>query len=199
MALQLEQEVKELRVKRHLFTLEEYERMCEAGVFKEDARIELIRGEIVDMAPPGPEHEDSVTFLNLFMVEQLQRRALVWPQGNTIRLPGVESRPQPDLTILRWRDDLYKGRNNRPTAKDVILLIEVSQSSVKYDRGEKLALYAEAGIPEYWIVNIRRGVIEVYTDLAGGKYQSVKVAQRGETLQLPEGLEGSILVDDVLS
>jgi Uma2 family endonuclease len=197
MALQLEQE-RDLKVKRHFVTLEEYERMCEAEVFGEDAHIELIRGEIVDMAPPGPEHEDSVTFLNLFMVETLRRRALVWPQGNAIRLPGVESRPQPDLTILRWRDDLYKGRDNRPTAKDIILLIEVSQSSIKYDRGEKLALYAEAGIPEYWIVNIKRGVIEVYTEPSDAKYQSVKVAQRGETLQLPGGLEGSIAVNEVL-
>ncbi len=79
MALQIEQEAQQIGVKRHRVTLDEYERMGEAGVFAEDARIELIRGEVVDMAPPGPEHEDSITFLNLFLIEQLRRRALVWP------------------------------------------------------------------------------------------------------------------------
>jgi Uma2 family endonuclease len=197
MAIQIEQE-QQVEVKRHTFTLDEYEAMCVAGVFNEDARVELIRGVIVDMAPPGPEHEDSVTFLNLFLIEQLQRRALVWPQGNAIRLAESNSRPQPDITVLRWRDDLYRGRGNRPTAEDVILLIEVSQSSLKYDRGVKLTLYAEAGIPEYWVVNIKRGVIEVYTEPVDGKYQTVRVARRNETLQLPGGLEGSIKVSDVI-
>src|SRR5215210_517118 len=112
MSLQVEQRA---GVKPHVISLDEYERMCEAGVFEPEARLELIRGEIVDMAPPGPEHENSVTRLNLFLGEQLGRRALVWPQGNSIRLPGSNSRPQPDLTVLRWRDDLYSGK--RPTAE----------------------------------------------------------------------------------
>jgi Uma2 family endonuclease len=195
MALHVEQRS---GVKRHIVTSDEYERMCTAGVFGPEARIELIRGEIVDMPPSGPEHENSVTFLNLVLVELLRRRALVWPQGNAIVLSGSNSRPQPDITILRWRDDLYRGK--RPTAEDVILLVEVAQSSLKYDRGYKLALYAEAGIPEYWIVNLLKGVVELYTepDPGAGKYQSVRIARRGETLQLPGSLEGSIAVDDVL-
>src|SRR5881227_3144006 len=90
--------------RRHIVTLEEYERMCEAGVFEPEARVELIRGEIIDMSPPGPEHETSVARLNLLFFEQCGRRALVWPQGNSVRLPGSSSRPQPDLTILKWRD-----------------------------------------------------------------------------------------------
>ena len=195
MALQVEQRTD---VKRHVVTLDEYERMCVAGVFGPDTQVELIRGEIFDMPPPGPEHENSVTFLNLVLMELLRRRALVWPQGNSIRLPGSNSRPQPDLTILQWRDDLYRGK--RPTAEDVILLVEVSESSLKYDRGDKLTLYAESGVPEYWIINLVKGVVEVYTqpDPDMGKYQSVRIAHKGEMLELPGDLEGSIAVDDVL-
>jgi Uma2 family endonuclease len=188
----------ELEVKRHLITLEEYERMVGAGVFDPESQIELFRGEIVDMPPPGPEHEDCVTFLNQFLIRMFHGQALLWPQGNSLRLPNTDSRLQPDITLLRWRDDLYRGRGKRPSADDVLLLIEVADTSLKFDRGAKLALYAEAGIPEYWVVNLKKDVIEVYTDPAEGKYQTVKVAHRGEALQLPGGLEGSIAVSDVL-
>ena len=196
MVLQLEQKVEKPEVKRHSITLDEYERMCEADVFDEDARIELIRGEIVDMAPPGPEHEAGTARLDRIFNKVVGDGALVWPQGNAVRLPQSNSRPQPDITILQWRDDFYAGK--RPLPEDVILLVEVSKSTLKYDRGEKLTLYAEAGISEYWVVNITKGVIEVYTEPAESKYQSVRVARRGETLQLPGGLEGSIAVSDVL-
>lgn len=193
MALQVKQTT---NVKPHMITLDEYERMCEAEVFEPDARIELIRGEIIDMPPIGPGHENSVTRLHFFFYEQLRRRALIWPQGNAIRLPNSNSRPQPDVTILRWRDDFYKDK--RPTAEDVILVVEVSESSLKYDRGSKRALYAEAGIAEYWVVNLVGGVVEMYTNLSEGEYKSVSTLRRGEMLPLPGGLEGSIAVADVL-
>lgn len=195
MAVQIQQE-QDVDAKPHLVTLEEYERMCVAGVFEAEARIELIRGKIVDMTPIGPGHEASVARLHFFFFKQLGDVALVWPQGNAIRLPESNSRPQPDLTILRWRDDFYKGK--RPTAEDVIVLIEVSESSLKYDRGSKRELYAEAGIAEYWVVNLAGGVVEVYTEPNEGEYKSVKAFKRGEMLQLPGGIEGSIAVADVL-
>lgn len=193
MALQLQEEAV---VTRHLFTLDEYDRLCEAGVFDEDARIELIRGEIVDMPPPGPEHESSVRSLHHIFYRQVGDQGIISPQGNTIRLPHSNSRPEPDIAILKWRDDIYKGK--QPAAEDVLLLVEVAKSTIKYDKGEKLALYAEAGIPEYWVVNVVQGVIEVYTQPSEGKYGSIKVARPGGTLQLPGGLEGSVAVEDVL-
>lgn len=193
MALQLEQEA---QVKRHSVTLAEYEQMCVAGVFGPETRVELIRGEIVDMAPPGPEHEDSVAGLHFHFFEKVQRHALVWPQGNSTRLPNSSSRPQPDLALLRWRDDFYRSKS--PSAEDVILVVEVAHSSLIYDSDEKLALYAEAGIPEYWLVNLVDKVIEVYTDPSSGQYQSVKRVKRGEKIQLPGDLEGSIAAVDVL-
>lgn len=193
MALRVEQ-IKGIRP--HIITLDEYERMCAAGVFEAESRIELIRGKIVDMPPPGPEHEASVARLHEFVGKLVGLFALVWPQGNAISLPQTASRPQPDITLLRRRNDYYASKP--PTAEDVILLVEVAESSLKYDRGAKLALYAEAGIPEYWIVNLADSLIEAYSDPSGSKYKSLRRVQRGESLQLPGDLEGSIAVDDVL-
>lgn len=193
MALQLEQKI---GVKPHLITLDEYERMCSVGVFEPESHVELIRGVIVDMAPPSPEHEGSVTAFHIRFFERVHPRALVWPQGNAIRLPNSNSRPQPDVTLLKWRDDFYKGKS--PTAEDVILLVEISYTTLKYDSGVKQALYAEADIPEYWIVNLVDDVVEVYSDPIEGKYTSVRKVGRGEMLQLPGGLEASIAAADVL-
>ena len=195
MALRLEQQT---GVKRHIVTLDEYERMCAAGVFGPETRVELIRGAIVDMPPPGPAHEAVVARLNELLGKLVGVAALVWPQGNAIRLPQTDSQPQPDITILRRRNDYYARKP--PVADDVILLVEVAESSLEYDRGYKLTLYAEAGIPDYWIVNLPKGVVEVYTepDPGAGKYQSVRIARRDETLQLPGELNGSMAVNEVL-
>lgn len=193
MALQIEQNT---GVKPHAVTLDEYERMCAAGAFAPEARIELVRGAIVDMPPTGPEHESRVARLTRLFDRLVGDAALVWPQGNAVRLPHSQSRPQPDLTVLRWRDDFYSGQ--RPGAEDVILLVEVSDSSLKYDQGVKRALYAEAGIAEYWVVNLADSVVEVYTHPGEGTYTSVRTARRGEMLPLPDELGGSIAVADVL-
>jgi Uma2 family endonuclease len=129
-------------------------------------------------------------------MQQAHGQAVVWPQGNSIRLPDSDSRPQPDLTLLKWRDDLYRGK--RPSAEDVILLIEVSDTSLRYDRTDKAKLYAEAGIPEYWLVNVAEHTIEIYTNPGQSKYESFKKAKPGETVPLPAELRGAIKVDDIL-
>jgi Uma2 family endonuclease len=193
MAVQLEQSAE---ITPYQISLEEYERMCEAGVFAPEARIELIRGVIVAMAPIGPEHEASVAYLTNVFVRLVGDAGWVWPQGNGVQLPQSQSRPQPDITVLRRRDDYYR-RGTRPMPQDVLLLVEVAESSLKYDRGAKRKLYAEAGIAEYWVVNLVKGVVEVYTDPREGKYQSVRTVRRGEMLPLPGGL-GSIAVAEVL-
>lgn len=187
-------------IKKHFVTLDEYDRMVEAGVFAPEAfpeaRIELIRGEIIDMAPPGPEHESSVARLDRLCHRLALNKALVWPQGNSIGLPQSNSRPQPDITILKWRDDYYAGK--RPQPEDVILLVEVAHSTLKFDRGSKLQIYAEASIQEYWVVNLVDSVIEAYADPGAGKYGTARRAGRGETLQLPGDLDGVIAVSDIL-
>src|SRR5215204_1428444 len=110
-----------LHYSRRLVTLEEYERMIEAGVFPEDARLELIRGEIVQMTPIGLLHAVCVTRLNTLFVIKTLGKAVIWPQNNPIRIPDF-SRPEPDLTMLRWRDDSYAGK--APMPEDVLLIVE---------------------------------------------------------------------------
>jgi Uma2 family endonuclease len=183
-----------IQLDRHLFTLEEYERMVEAGGFDENARVELIRGEIVNMAPIGVRHAACVTRLTTLLVRQVGDTAVVWSQ-NPFGIPG-HSRPQPDVALLRWRDDYYDARS--PMAEDMLLVIEVADTSLTYDRGVKGSLYAEVGIPEYWIVNLQDQVIEVYTKPTEGAYKRSKQAKRGKALPLPGGLEGAIQVSDIL-
>jgi len=193
MAVRVEERA-ELR--KHLISLEEYERMIEADVFETEARLELIRGEIVEMTPPGPAHEVMVARLHRLFAKLVGDAGLIWPQGNSIRLPQSKSRPQPDLTILRWRDDLYADK--RPYPEDVILLVEVSDSTLAFDRRGKMALYAEAAIPEYWVINIVDKSVEVYAQPTAGKYQVVRALRRGEIIPLSHPLEGDIAVDDIL-
>jgi Uma2 family endonuclease len=180
-------------VARRLFTTKEFEQMIRAGVFLEDERIELIDGEIVQMAPINFPHAICISRLTLFFTKRLGETALVWAQ-NPIHLPN-NTRPQADVVLLRWRDDLYAGKD--PTAKDVLLLIEVAESSVRYDQKIKGPRYAAAGILEYWIVNLAKSIVEVYSGLNQDRYESVRTAGRGESLPLPKGLEGSISVDDI--
>ena len=184
-----------VQLERHLFTLDEYERMIESGAFAEDTRIELIRGEIIDMAPQKLPHVVSVSNLTTLIVGLTMGKAVVWPQSSPLRIAG-HSRPEPDLTLLKWRDDRYAA--GWPLIEDVLLVVEVADTSLGYDRRVKGLLYAEAGIPEYWLVNLRSGVVEVYRDPAGGKYRHVTKARHGETLPLPGGLPGALAVREIL-
>lgn len=190
----LQAEVEIAQPTPYKWTNEQYDRMIEVGILKEDERVELIRGEIVEMAPIGLPHEACVIRLTKLFEKKFGEVALVSVQ-NSILLPNT-SRPQPDITLLRWRDDFYLTR--RPTPEDVILLIEVSDSTLADDRAEKVPLYAEAGVSEVWLVNLRVGAVEVYSEPAEGIYRSIRQAQRGEALSLPGGLEGAVTVDEVL-
>jgi Uma2 family endonuclease len=184
------------QIRKHLITLEEYERMIAADVFRDPFRLELIRGELIEMSPPGFEHEFTVARLATLLDRRAGEAALVWPQGNSIRLPNSDSRPQPDAALLRWRDDYSSLKP--PTAEDVLLVVEVSDTSLKYDKSEKLALYAGAGIAEYWIVNLQNKTIESYSSPVDGAYTSVRKAGRGDVIALPGELAGEIAVDEVL-
>lgn len=185
-----------LHDKDHRFTLAEYERMIEAGVFGEESHIELIRGEIIAMSPPSFTHEFTVARLIKLLERRAGEVALVWPQGNSIRLPSSASRPQPDVALLRWRESYSKS--NPPTAEDVLLLIEVSDSSLRYDKGDKLRLYAESNVPEYWVVDLQKKVVEVYSTPDQGDYMNRRRVGPGEVLPLPGDLQGTIAVDEIL-
>jgi Uma2 family endonuclease len=183
-----------VQIAKRLFSVHEYERMVEAGILTEDDRVELIEGEIVEMSPIGKRHAACVNRLNALLGRRLGREAIVSVQ-NPVQL-GERSEPQPDLTLLRGRDDFYE--HSLPTPEDVLLLIEVSDTTLEADRQIKLPLYARAGIVEVWLVNLNDEQIEVYAQPAGGSYQFVRCARRGESINA-QSLAGLTLdVDAVL-
>ena len=173
------QKAKSVQITRHRFTVAEYERMGQTGIFSEDDRVELVNGEVIQMSPIGDRHAACVDFLTQFITLRLRRSAIVRVH-NPVRL-NEHSQPQPDITILKPRDDFYRHRSPRP--KDVLLVIEVSDTTLEYDLKVKVPLYARAGIPETWVVNLPEERIEVYGDPAGGEYRTVQPYARGRRLQ----------------
>jgi Uma2 family endonuclease len=165
-----------LQISRHCFTVAEFERMGEAGIFAKDARLELIEGEIVEMSPIGSRHAACVKFLSRYLNRAIGDEALVSTQ-DPIQLDDY-SEPQPDVALLRLRDDFY--RHAHPTPDDVLLIIEVADTTLDYDRLVKVPLYARAGIREVWIVNLPAEQIEIYAEPAGDAYQIIKQLKRGE-------------------
>jgi Uma2 family endonuclease len=154
---------------RRRFTREEYHRMAEVGILRPKDRVELIRGEIVEMSPIGKRHKVDVDSLTMFLASRLVDRAIVRVQSSIVL--GDDTEPEPDLVLLRPRPNY---REVDATAEDVLLLIEVAESSLPYDRTTKLRLYAESGIAEYWIVDSVARAVEVHRTPRGGAYEDVR-------------------------
>ena len=163
---------------RHRFTVEEYHKIGEAQVLQE--RTELIAGEILEMSPIGLLHAACVSYLSRFFLLRLPAIADVRSQ-NPIVLDNL-SEPQTDLAIVNYCDDFYKG--GHPTPKDILLLIEVSDATLKFDREVKIPLYAASGISEVWIVNLLDQIIEVYRHPEAHSYQTIQQYQQGEILSI---------------
>jgi Uma2 family endonuclease len=152
--------------------------MIEAGILLEDERIELIDGAIVTMSPIGVRHVGCVNILNSLLTETLGRTVIVSVQ-NPFHL-GEHSEPQPDVAVLRPRGDSYS--HSLATAADILLLIEVADTSLDYDRNVKVPLYARAGIPEVWVINLAAETVEVYTQPGDPTYQRVQTRKKGDVL-----------------
>jgi len=166
---------------RHRITVHDYHRMGEIGVFAPDARVELIEGEIIDMAPIGNDHQSIVDQLNRALVLAVGRNAIVRTQGS-IRL-SQWSEPEPDVVLLKPRPDFYRGAEFA-FGTDSLLVIEVSDTTLKYDRDIKVPLYARHGVPEVWVVDVNGNVLLVYGDLRDGKYERHVVLERPATVPL---------------
>lgn len=183
-----------VEIAKRLFNVREYERMIETGILTKEDRVELIEGEIVEMSSIGTRHAACVNRLNALLIRKFGRDAIVGVQSR-VKL-GERSEPQPDLSVLKWRDDFYE--HSLPTPDDVLLLIEVSDTTLKFDRQVKLPLYAGAGVGEFWLVNLQDDEVEIYARPSGGAYQLVRHAGRGETIN-SENVSGLALeVDAVL-
>ena len=163
---------------RRRFTVAEYYAMAEAGILTEKDRVELLDGEIVVTAPIGNRHAFCVDWLNRFWILALAERAIVRIQ-NPVRL-NDSSEPEPDITLLVWKDDFYVS--GHPGPQDVLLLIEVADSTVDFDRNQKLQLYARAGITEVWIVNLQDRRVETYSEPEGDQYGNIRHYGPGESV-----------------
>jgi Uma2 family endonuclease len=183
-----------LATRRHPFTVEDFHRMGEAGVLTERDRVELIEGEIVDMNPIGLRHAACVDRLTELLAEALQKRATLRVQ-NPLDV-GERTTLQPDLCLLRRSSDFYASR--APTPADTLLVIEVADSSLPYDRGVKLPLYARSGVPEVWLVDLEAGRIEVHREPMAAGYCLTRRVFPGDRIA-PEALPGlELAVADVL-
>lgn len=167
-----------LDLKRRRFTVQEYHQMAQAGILGEDDRVELIEGEIVEMTPIGRRHASCVARLVHRFGRELRDAAVIWPQ-NPVRL-GEDSEPEPDLALLRPRADFYAS--GHPGPEDVLLLVEVADSSADPDRRVKVPLYARSGIQEVWLVDLEQETVTIYRDPAPDGYRTAQVVRRGDEL-----------------
>ncbi len=168
--------------------------MGEVGVFDPDERVELLDGEIVFMSPIGPKHAGVVNRLNTYLVRRLADRATVIPQNPVRLLPRSE--PQPDVTVARARRDFYQSAH--PTAEDILLVIEVADSSIRTDRSVKVPIYARQGIVEVWLVDLAADVVHTYSDPQDGKYHATRTLTADEVLRPVALSEVEFTVAEVL-
>jgi Uma2 family endonuclease len=175
-------------------TVDQFEQMIDAGVFTEDDRVELIDGELVTMAPPGVPHAESVRRCHWGSARRAGNNALVDVQNPLDLRPY--GRPEPDVMVLHPPQSRYDGR--LPTADDVLLVVEVADSSLATDREVKIPMYGRAGIPEAWLVNLIDDLIRVYREPTAEGYRVIQTARRGETIAPLAFPDWSIPVDEVL-
>ena len=179
---------------RRCFTVAEYDRMVQAGILQEDDRVELIEGEIVEMAPIGSRHASCVDRLTQLLSDQVRLRAILRVQ-NPIRL-GERSEPQPYIALLRPRPDFYAQAH--PGPEDILLVVEVADTSAEGEREVKIPLYARAGIPEAWLVDLGGECIEVCRNPSVQGYQVVQRIGRGQRLSPQVWPDLELVVDDIL-
>ena len=167
------------QISKRLFTVHDYHKMVDAGILTEDDRVELIRGEILAMSPIGPRHSAAVLRATQALVKLVGDSAIVGVQGS-IRLDEYDE-PQPDIYLLRPKEDFYASGHAGPA--DIFLIVEMADSSIEYDQGIKMGLYAETGVPEYWVADIRNDGLITYSDPVHNTYSTVRRFRRGETVR----------------
>ena len=168
----------DVALQRYRFTVDQYQELGRAGIISDECRVELIDGEIIEMSPIGAGHMYSVAYLTAAFIRGLGDRAVLWPQ-NALRL-GQYLQPQPDIVLLR--PPLERYRAIVPRMEDALLVVEVADSSLRYDREVKLPRYAATGVPELWIVNLPGGAVEAYRDPTSGGYRTRSQFLRGDAI-----------------
>lgn len=179
---------------RHKLTVTDYHRMAEVGILTPDARVELIEGEIIDMTPIGSKHGSVVDRLARLLDRAVGEQAIVRTQGS-IRLNRY-SEPQPDIALLRYRSDFYA--DSLPAAGDIVLVVEVAESTLNYDKDVKATLYAKAGIPEYWLIDIEQSQILTHQRPSGGVYGEIRSIAHPGVMPVRELEKVSIDLSDLV-
>ncbi|MEM7556237.1 MAG: Uma2 family endonuclease [Cyanobacteria bacterium P01_A01_bin.84] len=179
---------------RRKFTVEQFHKMAESGILNEDDRVELIRGEIIEMAAIGTKHAACVNRLNNVLPRKLGDKVVMNIQ-NPVGLDD-SSQPQPDVVLLQPREDFYASAHPQP--QDVFLIIEVADSTIKYDREVKVPLYSQKGITEVWLVDITSECVEVYWEPVNDAYKEVQKFSRNESLFIHAFNDINISVNEIL-
>jgi Uma2 family endonuclease len=180
--------------RRRLLTIDEYHQMVEAGILSEDERVELIQGEMVEMTPIGSRHIAClVNLITLFA--RLIPRVQLSPQSS-LQLGEPHTELQPDLVLLQPRDDLA---TNPPKAADALLVIEIAETSLMYDRDVKVPLYAKSGIPEVWLIDLNSGSISSYRRPSSSGYLETLRYRRGDTISPEAFPDEGFPVDEILA
>lgn len=181
-------------VRKHLTTIYEWQKLGDANIFPPDSRLELIDGEILEMAPIGCNHSGHIMRLTQFFGLLVNQQAIINVQ-NPLQL-GDLSEPEPDFMLLKPDNDFYCSRH--PNANDVLLLIEVADSSLAYDQNQKLRLYAMHGIPEYWLLNLNDNCLEVYRKPHGEVYAEKTTLYDGDAITLTQLGDITIQISSIL-
>jgi Uma2 family endonuclease len=181
-------------VRKHLTDIHEWQRLGEANIFPPDSRIELIEGEILEMAPIGFNHSGHLNRINKVFTLLTANCADTSVQ-NPLQLSDL-SEPEPDFMLLKPSDDFYSSRH--PIASDVLLLIEVADSSLAYDQNQKLRLYASHGVAEYWLLNLNDNCLEVYREPHGETYAQKSTLRARDSVTLTQLPDITIQVSSIL-
>lgn len=178
-------------IKKYLFTVDDYHRMGEAGIIAEDEKVELLQGEIVEISPIKSPHAGTVKLLNRLFNSRIGDNYIIAVQ-DPVRLDEY-SEPEPYLSVLNFREDMYIL--SHPIAADTLLVIEVADTSLTIDREIKMPLYAAAGVPEAWIINLSEKQVEVYTQPSPNGYSQIRIFRKGDHIE--HALIGKLGVNEI--
>lgn len=179
---------------RYSFTLADYHKLIESGHLTREDRLELIRGELIIMPPIGPEHSFHTTRITNLLPLRLPP-GLLLRMNEPISIPH-HSEPQPDAAVVRSRTDGY--RTGHPLPEDVLLIIEVADSSARFDTQVKAKLYGVAGIPEYWVIDVPQACLRVFIDPTSRGYKTTQVFEREDTVKCRSIPELVLPVEELL-
>ena len=180
-------------VKPRLITVAEYDKMIEAGIYTENDHIELLNGEIIETMPKGPKHAAINNKTSRFLIKLLDEKALIRTQ-DPIVLDNF-SEPEPDIVLAKWRDDEYI--ENHPTPADILLIMEISDTTLIYDREDKARAYSQNGIEQYLLLNLQNETIQDFREPSEEGYQSKCTLRKGDSFNLVAFPEIEINLDDL--